>query len=863
MPIWPFGRKNRRSSLAQSTADQEKSIEASYSPNYPRNATPRAPPSSSHDDDTPRKRRRSSERPQHLHRDPEKNLIDYEKSRTPRQRGSRQDITALPGVKRLERSPHLRQASMHNPAVPYTSDSAHAPRSVQGELGKHPASSASTPQKRRLSKRQEHLDRALREEEIRAMSAPVQIPKRQGGHGDMLRRDSKKARRAFSKGHNDSRGSTVSLPFQESIHSSMSGVSEQRGWEVSGLDFLNPRPTVRLSHGGAQSASFSGGIGLSRDSSKKGKLPVLKEGAKRKDRRKIAELADDLDAGDLRMLMDRDSRRKDKKRQYDQEKLERTLRQKADKQRLEDERRAREINAPPPSAVHPAFRSKTEEKLPASEATIGQAPPTPTSIKDERREEKKEATYLDYTSQQDPFEDPEANPFNDNAHEESEHAERSYSPMATPAETLGGTILETPMEDPVLETAQAIRMSQGRLSVATNSPPQSPVHAAQSGQLSPLRREYTPDIPVMPPPPPMEQRRASDSAAKKPGTWASIFRRGGPSARTPDAHRASASDASFSNTSRESMARQPIPAHLVGTMGTVSKRRSGTPVRTQSIFREDLPELSTSPPESRVQSPDVTLMAAQAAAQRRIKGTGSTSSFVQPRGATPDPSGAGRTDSAVENDGRNSAMAMSTSLASIGSEGSWLTGRPSKRRSGQSQLRSSVGSLAKRRDDFSGSYEDLGMPEEEYFRRLTPNPATEGQDEGGAPEEIEHEEDGGVVRHGTNRRRPTLVERDPRIKSREGLLSEFNAGQAAAVEEDASEAGATPTESEASPERDQLEGQQIEVGRGHARQFSSGSAKLLNIPPSRNRSGRSSPDTRLSQASPTMDTPPGQPSPRL
>ena len=121
------------------------------------------------------------------------------------------------------------------------------------------------------------------------------------------------------------------------------------------------------------------------------------------------------------------------------------------------------------------------------------------------------------------------------------------------------------------------------------------------------------------------------------------------------------------------------------------------------------------------------------------------------------------------------------------------------------------------------------------------------------------------------------MQRDPRVKSREGLLSDYHAGEVATpMEEEEQEqdqnqvqeqgqgrVSADSTE-ENSPETDQFFHQAvIEYGRGHARQLSSGSAKLLNIPPSRNRSGRNSPDTRGSLVVADVPTSPVMPSPRL
>ncbi|KAK8219378.1 hypothetical protein M8818_001113, partial [Zalaria obscura] len=791
----------------------------------------------------------------------EKAAVGGERHGKRRSRGSIEDITALPGMKELQTSPHLRPADMHRPAIPYelphhkregiTYDK---PRERQSLGASRRSTQDSTPRRKLSSRRKEQH---IREEEIRALSAPVPIPKRPAGHtGDVLRRDSKKAKRGLSKS-SDPRGSNVSLPMEGSIHSSMSAKSDQRGWAVSSFDVFNPRPTIRYS-GSAQypgSRSFTEIPSLTPRSSRKNKMPAVPEQPPKHVRR-IADLADDLDAAELREVMERDRRRRDKKRAAEQEKLERKLRKRADKQNLEalqraeEERRAQEdmdvtpVVPAPPTAIHPAFRERSG---------TDDEPITPMSLKNERfltpMEElpPQTGTYLDYRRQPeatpDPFEDPRPapNPFAD--------------PEAGPSSPVRGLGLyspvETPMEDPIVETAKEVRLSQ-----ASISPPRSPITNHRAGtslsQLAnELQRERTPE--VLQPPSPLKERRASETSAasaSRAGTWAALFRRGGPTLKRAseiEGARSSQSDFSFSNTSRESMGRQPLPAHLVQQP---AQRRSGTPVRTQSKFREDLPELPLSPPDSRVQSPDVTLAAATVAAARRGRKSPENTDFPPAASAVARHSipAVGRTDSPVS---RTSEALMSASMASVDSEGSWLTGRPSKR---VSQSPPKVVQQQPSREDFSASYEDLGMPEDEYFRRLTPNPEAQAHSQLGAQEshvletpanEYERtfrgepavagasaQAPGEQLHHGTAHRKPTIVHRG-QVKSREGLLAEYEAGE---IAEEASFRSATSEysaeEGEKVPESRVQKATSVNYGteKGHARQLSAGSAKLLDIP---------------------------------
>lgn len=684
-------------------------------------------------------------------------------------------------------------------------------------------------------------------------SSPTQIPKRPAAvNNDLLRRDSKKARRTLSKPRpDDPRGSNVSLPA--SVPSSMSARSEQRGWQVGGIDLFSPRPTVRLSHP-AQHPQPSSATAPSRNGSKKGKLPAIAQESSRRDRRRIADLADDLDSTDLRTLLERDARRQEQKMSEQHERLERKLRKRAEKQRAEEQiereaerasavERERELDRRTmdrilPTAVHPAFRDQSEE---AQDAV---RPMTPISMHEEAEVPGKDlahesrdttGTYLNYPARQDipqnPFSDPEP----------------EASPFADPQ---GGTHdawspVQTPMEEPVLGTARAVRLSQGHM-----SPPTSPVvdshPAASLSELSDLHTQRTSSIPK---PLAQQQRRPSESSTRRAGTWASIFRRGPSTSRTSvdNSGKPSPSESSFANVSRESMSRQAIPPHLVKQ----PSRRSATPARTQSRFHEDLPDVPLSPPDSRVQSPDLSIAAAHAAAARRAK-HGNIPTDSTSTGGASEPVNIGRTDSPVVSDVHGTDPPLSQSLASVDSEGSWISGRP-QRQSTRRIQRDSAGStvsMEKATDDFTASYERLPVPEHEYFNSLTPNAVSRRASSEAAPpsgqnttptaSDAMRAKDDTPVRHGTAHRHPTVIHNEPRFKSREGLVAEFMAS------------AAIPTRSTSGSDRDSVENSPIEQptvqkatsvnyghNHGHAKSVSAGSAKLLNI--SRGGSRRTSP----------------------
>ncbi|KAF2227007.1 hypothetical protein BDZ85DRAFT_257099 [Elsinoe ampelina] len=834
--VWPFsrGRSKRLNESAQPTANPEKDIKGPFAPAQPQNATPRSAPRSP-EESSIRKRRRSPDKAIEAETRPE--------PRRHRSRNSVEDITALPGARRLERSPHLRRSGIYRTAIPYSSSS--VPASRLAAMGAQPTDDygdkkgkpVDGSQKRRLSKRQEAHNRAIREEEIRAMTGPVPIPKRLSGHGDMLSRENKKARRQFSSKYNDdNRGSNVSLPFQESIHSSMSGTSEKRAWEVHGFGFLSPRPNVRLSSSLQQSHSLSGPYGPSRNGSKKEKLPALKEGVKKKDKRRVAELADDLDASDLRLLLERDSRRKEKKKLTDKEKLEAKLRRRVER----DARRAAEAPPMPPTDIHPAFRDRDADER---TSTLGQAPPTPTSDREDEKQQPSRSLDVRQDSgtlDRSPFRDPSPSSTYSDPY-------KLGPPREDTPQALAITPLETPFDDPTLHTAHEVRYSQGRLSHISTSPPTSPVRGSFPRSMSPLRREFTPELPPINTSP---LKQSETLPSKKPGTWASIFRRG--TNRMPDQSTSVQPKTSFSNTSRDSMSKQSIPAHL---MGNTSRRMSGTPARTQSIFREDLPESPSSPPDSRINSPDI-IAAANMAAARRIRRAGGNTGVASNTGIDiPENGRPARSESPNISDERNSGLAMSASLASIDSEGSWLTGRPAKRKSNASHMRSSVGS-ARRRDIENPSYEDLPMPDEEYVRHLTPSPEDDIEEMEAEYTPASEKNEGTLLRRDTSRRKPRLVYRNDAARSREGLVADLHSGITPLEQSpDSPQGSASELESESDHIHDpNWNGQaQVVYGKGHARQLSSGSAKLLDI---RTRSGRTTPDARMSiVSSPEIQSP--------
>jgi len=229
---------------------------------------------------------------------------------------------------------------------------------------------------------------------------------------------------------------------------------------------------------------------------------------------------------------------------------------------------------------------------------------------------------------------------------------------------------------------------------------------------------------------------------------------------------------------------------------------------------------------------------------------------------------------------------MSRSLASVDSEGSWLSGKPINRLSSKARKYHSGGSLSGTRqpEDFSASNEELRLHDDENFRRLTPQPgearraseplalalahkannnaiAPDDDDAGmdtdeelqSSPTQPRHDDDVHTVVHNGAGRQPTVVHRDMRVRSSEGLLKQYNESAAESAyntppasprkgERATNEGngdGESPSDEVETPETMSVRrASSVKVGgNGHARRISAGSAKLLDIPKRASHSG--------------------------
>lgn len=635
-----------------------------------------------------------------------------------------------------------------------------------------------------MSKRR--TDRSIREQQVKSMSSPIPVPKRPDDTTSVLRRKSKKSRESP---HGDS---TISLPRGGSIRSSYTGMSDNH-FEVGSMGLFNPRPTIRYS---MQAQYVSGGlqpsIPPSRSSSKKEKTPLKTTPSRRslKESRTIDDLVDDCDASTLRQLMERDDRRRTRKRKAE----EAHARSRLDRHAARVERRA---------------NGRGLEEPEAGPSTLA-----PVNLIDARP-----------GSAENPFQDPEPT---------------SSSPFTDPLISRHGREARASMSSPISPIRQHQRQNSS-LSQSTDPRNDSMQNLADSVAA---------------------EMKTSESRQRGPIT--NFFRRSGTGKRLSE-DPGPPSETSFSNTSRESMKGQLPPAHLRES-SSMPRTNSANQMRTVSKFREDLPESfgSIEPVVLASQSGDAEtrpLTARQM--EKQPEGSRVNSPLFE--------NDEGLTRDSIGSIPPNSARELSQSLASVDSEGSWLTGKPRKRTSQQMTTPGTLNeSFVTPTESQIFSTPNEGKLGNEYFQKrpsghdpskMTVGGIGSGLASGNSSEELAtpgHPEvpspDDTKIIRGQVARRPTVVHREKRVQSNEGLLRQFDDSN-----EQAEAVGMTqPRSSKASPEdlttpaEDLPSPSEISIGEAqvtpvvkvhggkHAHHVSSGSAKLLDIP-ARSNSRRESP----------------------
>lgn len=657
------------------------------------------------------------------------------------------------------------------------------------------------PRKKSSKRRKEDHDR---EAEIKAMSQfmPVRPATDTWTAGRPMKRESVRAKRAFHRSWDEHPSSDISLPVPESIDTSMSSDSEQVSWKVSAFDALAPRPTLRYSsHPIYGPANTSGPIRSPSSRKKLSEREPLPESALKASRR-IDDLADDLDASDLRELMERDKRRREKKKEKERERVERRLARRAEKQRRQETEATRGGTPPPQNLERGVLGRELPTTGPDSTSAVvtsSKRRPSHDSPRQRSKEASPEAPPVnreDAPSPLDNFYRTDSIPAQSSTNIEVLQHEHERKPESTKQDPSSPRPSSPGLMNFIRSKKRRSRSPRqtGVEKIETNSPPSISLKAedAESGG-----------------------GRTSDSGSSRP--WMSLFRWGGKIRR-------GSGPSSFSNTSRDSMLANPPPQPPASY---VPRRVSGgIPKRTMSRFREDLPELPLSPPDSRVASPEAEHIPAEPLpiihddTQMRYDTPTSVRRSQEIMRATP--------SSFHRDEMQSSPAPQSMSLASIDSEASWLSGRVAPKRA-SAGLRSSLQAqrIPSGNSDSSGRT-DEAIADDEYLNSVVP--AELRRSSTGEARPSSDEEDGHDARWGEVGHIPTVMHHRETMRSREGLLlqsfedeKDIEKSSAKSSDEGTFEEGVSPVE----PQR----ARSVLLNKGHVRNFSAGSAKLLDLSP--------------------------------
>ncbi|KAL7804680.1 hypothetical protein V8C44DRAFT_253360 [Trichoderma aethiopicum] len=686
----------------------------------------------------------------------------------------------------------------------------------------HHKRSGNQPSRRKSSKRKRQDPN--REAEIKAMSAftPARATTETFATGRSSKHDHKRAKTLPARAPWEGANSDLSLPIPMSITSRMSSDSNYSAYRVTALDALAPRPTLRYQ--GARLLPSRASV-PTRSGSQRNRLAALDEETLKAHKR-IDELADEFDAGELRELMERDARRRERNRQREREKVERRLARKAEKQRMEEET-ARERGTPSPENL--------ERGVMGREVGLGIDPPSTVVTSSKQRASPEPMSDIEEYAPTTP-KTPQPEPLE--TFHRVDTAPREPEPTPAP-ETLPQTAGKP--DERVPAVPPAILKLEGHL-IPKTSTSGSTFDSDKDKTSSAMDDDAT-------------TRKGSEASSRTNRISFSTLLRWGRSRRS------SGGPSSFSNTSREEMSAvvaaaaaaqahsqarstdSPVSSYSGNYLS--SKPGSGPPKRTRSRFREDLPELPLSPPRSRLQSPEA---------------DASLPSVAEHKSAVPEPiqiptmrddtptSGHRSIDMAQVRASRDKMYGshsaephLSMSLASVDSEASWLSGRVGSQRSQRLSVRDRIRSRQQERDAIPDSpsnsaHDDLEITEDDYMSRLSPGPTdltfnSRLSGEGRPSSDGEEMVDEGEVRWGAVGAHPQFVShannRDT-VRSREGLL---NIDSGDEEDFDAPISPVSPITPSMDEKVDIERATSVRMDRNHARNFSAGSAKLLEIHP--------------------------------
>ncbi|KAL4747367.1 hypothetical protein BDW72DRAFT_16103 [Aspergillus terricola var. indicus] len=596
--------------------------------------------------------------------------------------------------------------------------------------------------KKRLSKRKAY--EIAREREIRMMaSMPIDIPRRITSPfpGDPMYIDDRRAVSAQSR-RLDRHRSDISLSIQDSAASSMTDFSDTLTFKVNGFAAWTPRPVIRYVE--APRTPYSRSQKSPEPADRRAKSPALEvSNEDLRSKKRIDELANDLDAAALRELMERDRRRRERKAVEDQEKLVRKLQRNAHK--------VPKTQGPPATQAHETAENARGRLIPQT-----QADSQPTAQETE--------AFLSGENGGSWLREPSRDPGGDGRESpESVHVIGNIDDRSIRDQKAAQRLSFGPSQD--------MTMSRSTLS-ASLSPSRQGVHSPNSSQLYGMTRDSVSDISRNI----GSERRSSDHSGYG-NTITSIFRRG--SSRLKRSYRErfpNRSPPPGNNVSHESFfkvhTQASPPAPYAGPkvlLGSSSFKRS------QSKFTEHFGDEPLSPPDSRLQSPEIPEDESQV--EDQVPDLHSESYYPIP-GSVADTQSRHQSwvgDSIDDPDN----LPLSQSLASVDSEGSWMSGQFLRRISqrhansarqslNSSRYRTDEGLEKAREEDNSG--DSLFVAFGAYPGETTA--ACSNTDDQGK-DLVGHFQPGqaGETWHEDVARRPVLVNPTLRPKSIEGLLN--------------------------------------------------------------------------------------------
>ncbi|KAI9045263.1 uncharacterized protein KD926_009677 [Aspergillus affinis] len=734
MAIWPFGRKSKRHTIQLDNGAVEEA---------------RLSQEQRHSLDT-KPSRKQSKRQKNRHSNPVGDLSTSLSETSPPSQPHR-----LPApTPDNEQAISMRDARDQASRTGYRHDG-HAPRSTVGQdhpsialvKSKRPENGPSV-LKKKLSKRKAY--EIAREREIRLMaSSPIDIPHRSYQSGDNLSVDTRRPPRNHSR-RSDRHQSDLSLSLRDSA-SSLSDCADSYTFKVNGLSAWTPRPVIRYVE--APRVPTAKSQKTSEGSTRKEKTPavsVSEENAYSKKR--VDRLADDLDAGALRELLERDRRRKERKQIEDQEKLQRRLQRTAERQRLEAERES-------------AARAHQDGKEDSAQIQRGR-PGAENHAETDRagRDDASKANEMTTIQSGDP-----AGSWLRDASKDAHRKIRE----STESVSVIGNIDDSSIREPKLGMRRSFAPSQ-EMAMSRST-----LHSPSSSQVNGMGRESTSDLSRTVD----SERRLSDHGNGRMNTISSIFRRG--SSRLKRRYRERFHDQRSeisNNTSHESFFK--VSTQSSGPPPYVPPKtflHSGTIKRSQSKFTEHFGDEPLSPPDSRLQSPDIP---EELEDEHEPSAGHMVSRYPIPGSDVDLPDANGNphnswTGESIEGDAEN--VPLSQSLASIDSEGSWMSGKFLRRISQRTSnpVRPSLSSSRRRLDEGSEGLpkeDEVANNGEELVKFSTNNDDPTRASH--AVSEADHDFD--MVQaaaaseenwHDHVARRPVLVTPAIRPKSNEGILN--------------------------------------------------------------------------------------------